>query len=100
MSSEQVQIQLLHHQFKLGVKSEEKAALLRGGALLQQKAQAIRDNSQIIDSEKIIAMAALSVIGDLLKTPIDGQEGLAIGEIERRIGDMVNACEKALSKNA
>ena len=82
--------------FGIGTPTSEKATLLQAVDMLNQKIEAIQNGGRIVETDKIIIMAALNVVHDLLK--ISMEDGLAIGEFERRIADMVGVCEKALSK--
>ena len=71
---------------------EEKATLLQAVEMLNKKSDAIKESGRIVGTDKIVVMAALNVVHDLLKTTLN--DDLAIGEFERRITDMNNACQK------
>lgn len=96
MDIEQVNIEVMHTNLTINTPQNEKATLLQAVEMLNKKAEAIREGGRIADSEKIVIMAALNVVHDLLK--LSFQDDLAIGEIERKISDMTNACQKALSR--
>jgi len=93
--TEQVSVSIMGRTFGIGTPTSEKATLLQAVDMLNQKIEAIQNGGRIVETDKII-MAALNVVHDLLK--ISMKDGLAIGEFERRIADMVGVCEKALSK--
>ena len=76
--------------------SEEKATLLQAVEMLNKKSDAIKESGRIVGTDKIVVMAALNVVHDLLKTTLN--DDLAIGEFERKITDMNNACQKALAR--
>ena len=96
MSIEQVSLDIMNVNFTITTPAEEKDTLLQAVELLNKKSQAIKENGRLVGSDKIVIMAALNVVHDLLKTAF--KDDLAIGEFERKITDMSNACEKALSR--
>ena len=96
MNTEQVHIEVMHAQLTVNTPAEEKDTLLQAVEMLNRKAEAIREGGRVADSEKIVIMAALNVVHDLLKISLNGD--LAIGDFERRITDMSNACQKALTR--
>lgn len=95
MNIEQVHIEVMHAQLTVNTPAEEKDTLLQAVEMLNRKAEAIREGGRVADSEKIVIMAALNVVHDLLKISLNGD--LAIGDFERKITDMSNACQKALT---
>ena len=92
----QVNVDIMSRQFKIGAPAEEKETLVQAIELLNQKIDAVKEAGKIVESDKILIMAALNVVHDLLKMTM--QNGLAIGEFERKINDMVTVCEQALAK--
>lgn len=98
MSIEQVSVEIIGREFKIGTPAEEKNTLLQAVELLNQKVDAIKQSGRIVETDKIVIMAALNVVHDLLKMSM--KDDLAIGEFERKITDMTEACDKALSKLA
>ena len=64
--------------------------------MLNKKIEAVESGGRIVESDKIIIIAALNVVHDLLKMSM--KDGLAIGEFERRITHMTEVCDKALAK--
>ena len=98
MSIEQVSVEIIGREFKIGTPAEEKNTLLQAVEMLNQKIDAIKQGGRIIETDKIVIMAALNVVHDLLKMSM--KDDLAIGEFERKIADMTEACDRALSKLA
>ncbi len=92
----QVNVDIMSRQFKIGAPAEEKETLVQAIDLLNQKIATVKEAGKIVESDKILIMAALNVVHDLLKMTM--QNGLAIGEFERKINDMVTVCEQALAK--
>ena len=92
----QVSVDIMSRQFKIGTPEEEKETLVQAIDLLNQKIATVKEAGKIVESDKILIMAALNVVHDLLKMTM--QNGLAIGEFERKINDMVTVCEQALAK--
>ena len=92
----QVSVDIMSRQVKIGTPEEEKETLVQAIELLNQKIAAVKEAGKIVESDKILIMAALNVVHDLLKMTM--QNGLAIGEFERKINDMVTVCEQALAK--
>ena len=96
VSIEQVNLDIMNVNFTINTPSEEKATLLQAVEMLNKKSDAIKESGRIVGTDKIVVMAALNVVHDLLKTTLN--DDLAIGEFERRITDMNNACQKALAR--
>ena len=96
MNTEQVHIEVMHVQLTVNTPAEEKDTLLQAVEMLNRKAEAIREGGRVADSEKIVIMAVLNVVHDLLKISLNGD--LAIGDFERKITDMSNACQKELTR--
>lgn len=96
MSIEQVSLDIMNVNLTINTPAEEKETLLQAVELLNKKSDAIKESGRVVGSDKIAIIAALNVVHDLLKTTL--KDDLAIGEFERRISDMNNACERALNK--
>ncbi|MCF7521518.1 cell division protein ZapA [Neisseria sp. ZJ106] len=96
MSTEQVSLEIMNTVLTINTPSEEKATLLQAVDMLNKKSQAIKESGRIVGSDRIIIMAALNVVHDLLKMSL--KDDLAIGEFERKITDMTAACDKALAR--
>lgn len=96
MSIEQVSLDIMNVNLTINTPSEEKDTLFQAVELLNKKSEAIKENGRIVGSDKIAIMAALNVVHDLLKTTL--KDDLAIGEFQRKIEDMTNACDKALAR--
>ncbi|MBF0803937.1 MULTISPECIES: cell division protein ZapA [Neisseria] len=96
MSIQQVSLEIMGRSFTIGTPAEEKNTLQQAVSMLNQKFDAIKQSGRIVETDKIVIMAALNLVHDLLKMPM--KDDLAIGDFERKITDMTNACEKVLSK--
>ena len=96
MSIEQVNLDIMNVNLTINTPSEEKDTLIQAVEMLNKKSEAIKENGRIVGTDKIVVMAALNVVHDLLKVSL--KDDLAIGEFERKITDMNNACQKALSR--
>ncbi|QEY27018.1 cell division protein ZapA [Neisseria zalophi] len=96
MSIEQVNLDIMGRSFTIGTPTEEKATLLQAVNMLNEKFNTIKESGRIVETDKILIMAALNLVHDLLKMSM--KDDLAIGDFERKITDMTNACEKVLSK--
>ena len=94
MSIEQVNVDILGRQFNIGTPNSEKETLLQAVHMLNQKIGVIQSSGRIVETDKIVIMAALNLTHDLLK--MSAKDGLAIGEIERRISAMIESCDQAL----
>ena len=87
-------VDILGRQFNIGTPNSEKETLLQAVHMLNQKIGVIQSSGRIVETDKIVIMAALNLTHDLLK--MSAKDGLAIGEIERRISAMIESCDKAL----
>ncbi|PJO79239.1 cell division protein ZapA [Neisseria brasiliensis] len=96
MSIEQVNLDIMNVNLTINTPSEEKDTLIQAVEMLNKKSEAIKENGRIVGTDKIVVMAALNVVHDLLKVSL--KDDLAIGEFQRKITDMNNACQKALSR--
>ena len=96
MSIEQVNLDIMNVNLTINTPTEEKDTLIQAVEMLNKKSEAIKESGRIVGTDKIIVMAALNVVHDLLKVSL--KDDLAIGEFERKITDMSNACQKALSR--
>ncbi|MFP5073249.1 cell division protein ZapA [Neisseria sp. WLZKY-1] len=95
-SIEQIPVSVMGRTFSIGTPASEKDTLLQALDMLNKKIEAVESGGRIVESDKIIIIAALNVVHDLLKMSM--KDGLAIGEFERRITHMTEVCDKALAK--
>ena len=98
MNIHQVNVEIMNRSFIIGTPETERDTLLQAVDLLNKKINAVKGNGKIIETDKIIIMAALNVVHDLLKMSM--KDGLAIGEFERRIADMVEESNKVLGETS
>ena len=96
MSIAQVNLDIMNVNLTINTPTEEKDTLIQAVEMLNKKSEAIKESGRIVGTDKIIVMAALNVVHDLLKVSL--KDDLAIGEFQRKITDMSNACQKALSR--
>ena len=96
MSIEQVNVDILGRQFNIGTPLSEKETLLQAVHMLNQKIGTIQASGRIVETDKIVIMAALNLTHDLLKLTV--QDDLAIGEFERKISAMVQCCDEAVAQ--
>lgn len=94
MTTESVSVDILGRQFDINTPVSEKDTLLQAVFMLNQKVAAVQAGGRIIETDKIVILGALNLVHDLLK--MSAKDGLAIGEIERRIAAMIECCEKAI----
>ena len=98
MNIRQVNVEIMNRSFFIGTPETDRDTLLQAVDLLNKKINAVKGNGKIIETDKIIIMAALNVVHDLLKMSM--KDGLAIGEFERRIADMVEVSNKVLGETS
>nr|WP_066567821.1 cell division protein ZapA [Snodgrassella sp. CFCC 13594] len=92
---QQVQVEILGRQFNIGTPAAEHSTLVQAVQMLNDKINAIQGTGRIVETDKIVIMAALNLTHDLLKLTV--KDGLAVGDFERKIMSMVEACDKALA---
>lgn len=93
----QVEVTLLGRHFTIGSPLEERDTLEQAVRLLGDKIQAIQNGGRIVDADKIAIMAALNIAHDLLKVKV-GDGGLEMSTIRRKIQQMSEAADEALSQ--
>lgn len=93
----QVRVDILGRPFNIGTPSSEHDTLMQAVQMLNDKINAIQSTGRIIETDKIVIMAALNLTHDLLKLTV--ADGLAIGDFERKIESMLKVCQDALASN-
>lgn len=98
MSSEakQEQIRLLDKEYTVACPPEEREGLLRSARLLDEKMREIRGRGKIVGSERIVVMAALNVVHELLQEQQGGQH--MQHDIEMRLRLIQDKIETALEQ--
>ena len=91
---EHLTVMILDREYRLSCSDDEKDALLNCAQYVDGKMQAIRDGGKIMGADRIAVMAALQIAHELF-TARNG-EGLEVGEIRRRLRDMLQVCDEAL----
>jgi len=75
MSSEikQEQIRLLDKEYTVACPPDEREGLLKSARLLDEKMREIRGRGKIVGSERIVVMAALNLVYDLMQEQQGGR---------------------------
>ncbi|MGB4883254.1 MAG: cell division protein ZapA [Neisseria sp.] len=98
MSIEQVSVEIMKRQFTFGTPTSEKETLLQAVEMLSHKIDAVREGGRVIENDKIVILAALNVVHDLLKMKMTTSDDLAIGDFERRMASLIEMCDTAVAK--
>ena len=98
MSIEQVSVEIMKRQFTFGTPTSEKDTLLQAVEMLSHKIDAVREGGRVIENDKIVILAALNVVHDLLKMKMTTSDDLAIGDFERRMASLIEMCDTAVAK--
>jgi len=69
----QEQIRLLDKEYTVACPPEEREGLLRSARLLDEKMREIRSRGKIVGSERVVVMAALNIVHELLQEKEGGQ---------------------------
>jgi cell division protein ZapA len=98
VSIEQVSVEIMKRQFTFGTPTSEKETLLQAVEMLSHKIDAVREGGRVIENDKIVILAALNVVHDLLKMKMTTSDDLAIGDFERRMASLIEMCDTAVAK--
>ena len=93
----QVDIEIMGRNFTLSVPSEEEALLQHAQRLLNQKIAAVQEQKQIMENDKILTIAALNAVYDVLSTQDGRGQVLAIETFGRTIDEIADLGKKALN---
>lgn len=96
MGLQQVQVDILGRQFNIGTPESEYETLVQAVKMLNAKIATIQESGRIVETDKIVIMAALNLTHDLLKLTV--QDDLAIGDFERKISTMIEVCDAAAAQ--
>ena len=91
---ENLSVSILGREYRLACSPDEKDALLKSAQLVDSKMQTIREAGKVMGADRIAVMAALQFAHELLSSR--GSEGVEVGEIRRRVRDLVQVCDEAL----
>ncbi len=91
---ENLSVSILGREYRLACTPDEKESLLKSAQLVDTKMQAIREAGKVMGADRIAVMAALQFAHELLNTR--GADGVEIGELGRRVRDMLLVCDEAL----
>ena len=81
----QEQIRLLDKEYTVACPPEEREGLLESARLLDDKMRDIRNRGKIVGNERIVVMAALNLIFELLQNKSDGDSNLHDMELRLRL---------------
>lgn len=92
----QEQIRLLDKEYTVACPPEEREGLLNSARLLDGKMREIRSRGKIVGTERVVVMAALNIIHELL----EGQNGghTTSREVELRLRLIQDKIESALEQ--
>ncbi|HZP91678.1 MAG TPA: cell division protein ZapA [Burkholderiales bacterium] len=88
-------IAIMGRQFRVACPEDQQKDLLKAVEYLDLKMRQIRDSGKVIGVERIAIMAALNIAHEYLSTRVEG--AFDIGELKRRMADMRNIVEQAIS---
>ncbi|HYM46989.1 MAG TPA: cell division protein ZapA [Burkholderiaceae bacterium] len=91
---ENLSVSILGREYRLACTPDEKESLLKSAQLVDTKMQTIREAGKVMGADRIAVMAALQFAHELLNTR--GADGVEIGELGRRVRDMLLVCDEAL----
>ena len=91
---ENLSVSILGREYRLACSPDEKEALLKSARLVDSKMEAIREAGKVMGADRIAVMAALQFAHELLYSR--GSDGVEVGEIRRRVRDLVQVCDEAL----
>lgn len=90
-----VDVSIMGKEFRVSCTDEERPGLINAVNYLDKKMRDIRDTGKVIGAERIAMMAALNMSHELLSTRSGGVE---IGDLKRKILDMQEQIDVALSE--
>ncbi|MDH3221969.1 MAG: cell division protein ZapA [Gammaproteobacteria bacterium] len=91
-----INISILDKDYKVACPPGEQSALLESARFLDSKMREVRDNGNILGSERIAVITALNMANDLLKSSnVDKELGK---ELPPRLKDLENKISRVLEK--
>ncbi len=91
---ENLSVSILGREYRLACSPDEKDALLKSAQLVDTKMQTIREAGKVMGADRIAVMAALQFAHELLNER--GADGVEVGDLRRRVRDMLQVCDEAL----
>ncbi|MDO5686950.1 MAG: cell division protein ZapA [Neisseria sp.] len=88
--SQTVNVEVMGRKLTLAAPEDEAALLRQAVVLLNRKVDAVRAQKNIIESDKILIVAALNLAHDFLRE--SGSDGLDLDAAERKIDAMLQLC--------
>lgn len=91
---EHLSVSILGREYRLACTPDEKDSLLASAQLVDTRMQTIREAGKVMGADRIAVMAALQFAHELLNAK--GADGVELGELHRRVRDMLHVCDEAL----
>ena len=88
-------VSIMGRSYKVSCQDEERDALMRAVAYLDEKMIEIRDSGRVGNIERIAVMAALNIAHEFLTTRVAGEFDVAT--LKRRIESMRSQLDEALA---
>lgn len=99
MSDEEpIRIQIMDSEYRIACSEDERDALLKAAAHLNDTMQGIRSTGKVLGVERIAVMAALNISYELLDT--QRQNAILEEAVNERLKEILGQVEKALGKTA
>lgn len=95
MEIQHVQADILGRQFNIGTPASEYESLVQAVQMLNDKINAIQAAGRIVDTDKIVIMAALNLTHDLLKANLDISR--IADSYSSRIDELKRSCDEILN---
>jgi cell division protein ZapA len=96
MSTNQETIRLLDKEYTVACPPEEREGLLESARLLDRKMREIRTGGKVLGSERVVVMAALNIIFELLQEKESGSSSNQ--EVELRLKLIQDKIDSALEQ--
>ena len=93
-----VGLDLLGRRFTFSCPSEERDSLMAAARILDEKMRTIRDNSRVVDAERIAILAALNLTHDLMLKRVENP--LDMEAIQRKIESIDETAQRAIQAQA
>jgi cell division protein ZapA len=91
---EHLSVTILEREYRLACTPDEKESLLRCAAYVDERMQTIRSAGKVMGADRIAVMAALQIAHELFSAR--SADGVDLGDLRRRVRDMLHSCDDAL----
>jgi len=92
-----VTITLLHKQYQINCKQDEREELIESARLLDARLAEIKNSGAVIGLERIAIMAALNLSHELVRTQKAGDAGQLVGAGLERLQDKISTAIDSLN---